>query len=520
MKKYFIYAASALALASCQSDDFLGNDQGTKQDANNLAIQFNGGTGKTTRADKTGQDAATALNKSFVVFGYKTTGDNKSTVYDHYNVNYIADSNGKTQSNTAGWEYVGQATNALNTVNGSAQTIKYWDYSANQYDFVAFSFGSATQGTGDTKVEASKVSQTPSYTLTGKVDELVKCFIADRVTAKDSSTDGTKIANKLVGYKDAVSFNFRSLKAMVRMAIYETVPGYSIKDVKYYVNGTEGTPTGTNPTLYAKDKSIPAGKGTMTITFGPNDETTATDYNQAKAKWTVEGENSSTITWNNDLSLKEPEANEATGKVYIGRDITSKSESEYKDVLPGTTIEKLTLKVDYTLVSTDGSKEEIKVKGATATIPDVYTQWKPNYAYTYIFKISDKTNGSTGGTSVGLYPITFDAVVTETETGKQETITTVAEPSITTYSKDSINNEYKKGNNIYVSVNDADLNLTGDNANCALYTAESNTTITEAYVELCLKNKTGDGPWSLNDGTNNLTVKKANGLSIADKIDA
>ena len=110
------------------------------------------------------------------------------------------------------------------------------------------------------------------------------------------------------------------------------------------------------------------------------------------------------------------------------------------------------MKVDYTLVSTDGSNEEIKVTGATATVPSEYTQWQPNYSYTYIFKISDKTNGSTGGGTAGLYPITFDAIVTETETGKQETITTVETPSITTYAKDAINNEYKTDNNIYVSV--------------------------------------------------------------------
>ena len=113
------------------------------------------------------------------------------------------------------------------------------------------------------------------------------------------------------------------------------------------------------------------------------------------------------------------------------------------------------MKVDYTLVSTDGSKETIKVTGAEATVPSEYTQWQPNYSYTYIFKISDKTNGSTGGDSKGLYPIVFDAVVTETEEGIQNTITTVQDVSITTYANgNEIGNEYKTSDNIYASVID------------------------------------------------------------------
>lgn len=85
MKKYFIYAASALALASCSSDDFLGDNPGNEQNASS-AINFGGETGKTTRANNTGKDAATALGNKFVVFGYKTTGSTTSTVYDHYNI--------------------------------------------------------------------------------------------------------------------------------------------------------------------------------------------------------------------------------------------------------------------------------------------------------------------------------------------------------------------------------------------------------------------------------------------------
>ena len=125
----------------------------------------------------------------------------------------------------------------------------------------------------------------------------------------------------------------------------------------------------------------------------------------------------------------------------------------------------LELRIDYTLESIDGSGEEIHVYGATAFVPAIYAAWKSNYAYTYIFKISDNTNGWTNKVDAatnntdpaGLYPITFDAVVMETQDYTQSTITTVATPSITTYQKGHVytDNEYdaSKGK-IYVQVMD------------------------------------------------------------------
>ena len=520
MKKYFIYAASALALASCSSDDFLGENPGNEQNASS-AINFGGETGKITRANKTGKDAATALGNKFVVFGYKTTGSTTSTVYDHYNIAWKGTDN-KTESNTAGWDYVGVEKNSLAT--STEQTIKYWDYSAGQYDFIAFSFGDRTQGTGDDDVKASKVTTTPSYTLTGKTANLAKCFIADRITAKNKATEK---ANKQYSYGSAINFAFRSLATKVTMGIYETIPGYSVKDVKFYTKADDNNPAET-PTLYAASATIPAddAKGTMTVTFGSNTET-AVDFNEAKVTWKVaEGSNNSSTIAFSALSTVGKEKSEKTGTDFIGRDITNASKpTDFKVVLPGTTVGDLTLKVDYTLESIDGSGEEIKVKGATAVVPEIYTKWQPNFAYTYIFKITDKTNGSTGtGTDpAGLYPITFDAVVTETGDGIQQTITTVNDPAITTYAKGTLNNEYKKNANIYVSVQNQALTLT-PTANCALYTVTAtDMNISEASVANCLVNGKKDATnntWTIADGTKKLVVTVATGLSIVDKIDA
>lgn len=538
MKKYIFLAASALTLASCSSDDFLGDTPGNVQ-SNTSAINFDGGTGKITRATLEGDKAAKALNNNYVVYGYKTAQDNSiTTVFDHYTIHWNNQA-GKTESNTCGWEYVGQKANSLSNLPGDKdQTIKYWDYSASQYDFVAFSFGEANQGEG--KVKATAVTTDPklSYTLTGAVDELEKCFIADRITAKSTVT---KKNNLLVNYKDNVQFNFRSLSTKVTMGIYETIPGYSVKDVKFYSSDNNKLDDAQNkPTLYAKDKNIPAGNGTITVNF-PTTAETETDYNKAHVKFKeAEGSENSSFIQFETLSTVNKEKNEQTESGFIGRDITTFStpkdgnNKKYEVVIPAE-VGDLTLKVDYTLESIDGSGETIKVTGATAVVPGKYTNWEPNYAYTYIFKISDKTNGSTGGSTAGLYPITFDAIVTETETGKQETITTVADNSITTYAKGEIQNEYKTKDNIYVSVNNTtDLHINSGNeedktpTNVKLYTAtgtgsyEKN--ITEATVALCLSKGTPTATTDERvlsvDDNNKLIVTPANGLKIVQEIAA
>lgn len=497
MKKYLIFAASALALASCSSDDFLGENPGTAQNAT-TAINFGGEAGKITRAIQEGSTAAGILKKHFVVFGDKTiAAGTTQAVYDHYDVQWIGDeADKKTQTNQHGWEYVGYTPNKnSNLVDGATQSIKYWDYSAKEYNFAAFSLGDLTDPTDPYKnqlksdatgtipggnVMISQIESNASkYTIKGAVEDITKLYISDRITAKPNSTTSLDI-----DYNKPVKFNFRALKTLVRMGIFETVNGYSVKDVKFYssTNTTSATATGT-PGLYSENTTIPAGNGTATITFGAS-TTTDGSYNKALVKWTSTT-NTKDITFGN-LKLTGAESKEDATKQYLGRTSADASLPEdYNTVIPSAEIGALTLKVDYTLVSTDGSKEEIKVTGATAVVPAEYTKWQPNYSYTYIFKISDKTNGTTGDPTkptpdpAGLYPIVFNAVVTETENGIQNTITTEETPSITTYAKgNETNNEYKSTDNIYACVTDK---TTGKTA--ALYNKEEGGTYTY-YAQL------------------------------------
>lgn len=510
MKKYLIFAASALALASCSSDDFLGENPGNVQNAT-TAINFGGEAGKTTRGNQTGSAAAAILKNHFVVFGDKTNAAGTQAVYDHYDVQWIGDGDDKiTQTNQHGWEYVGCEPNKnSNLATDATQSIKYWDYSASEYNFAAFSLGELTDETDPYKnqlkhdatdavtagnVKISKIdSKATTYTVEGAVDDITKLYISDRITAKPNGS------TPYIDYNEPVQFNFRALKTRVRMGIFETVNGYSVKNVKFYssTNTTSTTATET-PGLYSDNATIPAGQGKATITFGTS--TTDGSYNKALVKWTPTT-NTKDITFAT-LPLKAAESKEEAGDLYLGRTSADASlPDKYNEVIPSAEIGKLTLKVDYTLVSTDGSKEEIKVTGATAVVPAEYTKWQPNYSYTYIFKISDKTNGNTGDPNKpGLYPIVFNAVVTETENGIQNTITTEETPSITTYAKGNVdNNEYKSTDNIYASVTDETTGQTAAlyNANggtyeyyAKLYKLTAGNNITEAEAEAVI-NATG-----------------------------
>ena len=388
MKKYIFLAVSALTLASCSSDDFLGDTPGNNPSYAQKAISFGGTTGKISRAtEKTDGAAAEALGNNFIVFGTKTKEDNTTqTVFNKYTVSYNA---------TNKWTYA-------NTVG---QSLKYWDYSASKYDFYAFSIAGK-----NIIVEKNEEEANPSVTLTGDVSALQACFIAAPVSVSRDK------------YGEDVKFIFSSTGTKVLVGIYETIPGYSIKNIKFHK--ADGT-TVDNPVLYAKDPSFSSstGTGTLKITFGTTITSTMSGGNE-----TGSTENTKDLVLP-EITLKEnkqyQETNSETDK-YLGRDRTSATSTGEFKVSPNDKItDGLTMKVDYTLISTDGSGETITVTGAEVKVPAQYTKWEANYIYKYFFKITDATNGSTGGEggTAGLKPIVFDAVVIENQTNSQTTET-------------------------------------------------------------------------------------------------
>ena len=498
----FFAALASVMLVGCTSNDFVGDTPpATTQDVTEGAINLGGGFRAVTRANKVGADAAALLGNKFYVTGVKGdgTGSDQTDVFKSYSVEWTANTAGTTESNTADWEYVGKTHDFGSNTSITSQTIKYWDYSTTAYDFCAYSLGTGS-ATGTYINYANATSG--AYTLTGSRDDLSKCYITDMKTVAKAA------------YGNEVELEFRSMATKVRMALYETVPGYSVQNVHFYVDdetavANNTTISNTKATLFGgTDEGAATGafftEGTYTVSFphigssyavgGSNATSTAAhpDYNKAHVAMVATG---STTT--QDFGVLQY----TSGKLATASNnptFAGSASPYYVTMLPNENGAVLEMRVNYELIADDGGGEVITVHGAKAFVPAVYTKWLPNYAYTYIFKISDGTNGWTdpsGTEPAGLYPITFDAVVLDpiNTDNEQTTITTVAAPSITTYQKGHLYNdadEYlaSKGA-IYVRVMDngastvaakADLNSKGK-----LYTVTTATggaAISEATV--------------------------------------
>lgn len=457
MNKYFLYAASVLALASCSSDDFLGENSGNGQNASS-AINFGGDAGKITRATSNTGNAAQMLDGQFRIYGVKKMGDTQLvSVFNGYSVWYVENKN-TTTSNTDGWEYVG-ANGATNLGTGNItltkdQTIKFWDYSAPEYYFIA---GSPITCFSHTLTPGNKIN---SATITG---------LAGHINANESGTPLTtypvyiadpKIVQK-ADYNNTVVFSFKRQQAMVRVGLYETIPGYSITEINFYEAGGSKAKDGNNVILTSGTENYFVGgsnvKGTITYNWTgttPSYTYTYDDTNLTQSKNWCAGK----FEPHNALATV---STAAVAELY-GKD-NDMSTNGYFTVIPtpsATTAAPILIKCDYTLTSDDDSGETIKVTGATAAIPAAFSKWEANTRYTYLFKISQNTNGYTGDdpTKAGLYPITFDAAVKES-TDAKGTVTTVSTPSITTYQKSSVTDAsvwYKTGEAIYATATDKD----------------------------------------------------------------
>ena len=526
MKKIYLLATALAALVSCSSDDFVGDASPTPgSEEVGEAILFDFDIQKTTRADQVGSNAATTLQNQFIVYGTKhtsaeaATAANDKVAFQNYVVEYTANSAGNTTSNTHNWEYVGitpyEEAKVKPTV--SSQGIKYWDYSAAQgYTFYGIA-SKADIAAGHVTVEKTTTGSTvydKGYSI--KLDKdanLNNLFVSDRLPVAKTN------------YGKPVTLTFRNFGARVRVGFYETVPGYTVTINKFYYDDnataavtTFGAMDKANESNFAASlqniKTNPTGTNTLAVTYyngtnGPE--------NQVKLA-------ASTVEYNYSLTLGAGVVNTvlATSSATPTWDQTS---GAYTTVYPlEANNNPLLLKIDYTLTPEDESDGVIVVKGANVVVPTQYVKWKSNFAYTYLFKISDNSNGNTGtiGTDPeGLFPITFDAVtVAVANDNTQETITNFEKYSITTYANGSevtTNNEYKAGETIYVvKENNTDGSHTivvptgiGEAAdNVQVYKA---TTTGDAISEATVKAKLTGSP-------NGITLTALTGTEIATRV--
>ena len=463
MKKNLCYIALAIiAMTGCTSNDYVG-DQEKLEAGISRPISFGFDVPTPTRAagEKTGSEAATDLSSQFYIYAIKNESTDKAgnvgtgnLVFNNYVVKWI-DNSYSTTSNTKGWEYVGYTLSAKEqenvTPNGAAvaQTIKYWDYGAADYTFYAFSALPADIE-GDkvkvAKVQDKKTTDDPAhtvydngYTVTLAANaNLDKLFFAERVNIGKSNNTDRNQANQ---YGGNVTFRFHNAATKVRVAMYETVPGYSVK-IKEFKVADAANPefsamtTSKNANFAANLQNCATGTaGNLTVT-----------YRSAA----IGLENHPTVSFSGTKANVLELGDKLKADVTIGESATAatydKEANAYTSVFPNeTNTQNLKLKLSYTLTA-PVTGETIEITDKTAEIPAQYLKWKPGYAYTYIFKITDDN----------LYPITFDAVEILAEDGSAEYITTVTEPSITTFGVKggkyvAGKDEYEAGSDIYAT---------------------------------------------------------------------
>ena len=466
--KHLLLATVAMIMTACASEDFVGDER--LHEANDTPpIHFNGGTEAITRATSNTGTTAQKLDGQFKIYGVKsgaTPGADMQNVFVNYVVWYADNSANTTTSNSNNWEYVGNTSvtyGSANTSLSKEQTIKFWDYGAADYRFVAGSPVSAFTYNVTSTTEPTVTQTIATASVTGLAGHINAHPIIDEST-KPLATNPVYVAKPKIitstHYREPVTFEFVRQQAQVRVGIYETIPGYVISDIHFYTQVYNAdTHESSWKTPRESGNSVVLASTTPGYFVGATNGAATIEYDWTASppsytyRYDTAGESPTVSTAQNwyggvfkalgtQPAVKAITSTDAGlfgiyGETGADADMAANGYFSVLPTLPTTDAAPLLIKCDYTLKSIDvNSDETIDVEGATAAIPAAFTKWAPNTLYTYLFKISDNTNGSTGQNISGLYPITFAAV--ESDGGSMGTTTIVTTPSITTYQEGSV----------------------------------------------------------------------------------
>ena len=296
---------------------------------------------------------------SFKVWAYKNMTAEIQTVMPGFTVNYLGGAH-STNSNAAGWEYVGQQP-----TNGLEQTIKYWDLNAQAYRFFAIAGDNGTYeahggNENDDKFTLPMDGSTPEKAAaTPYYSELW-------FKTTDQLVDGIAPL-----YKQPVKLQFCTPFAKVRFMFRfadPTLTRNSLMDVNFLPSSA------------------------ITITRDGNDEVTAvtvTESNNIAVKGTY------TVSYpvtGNGTAMTGPTYTVATTGGYLTAFTQDYYETEESSdqlaeywyyVLPYQESPAINTPGNYTLTATLNGK--IKA----AVVPEQYMKWLRGYTYTYIFKVTE-----------------------------------------------------------------------------------------------------------------------------------
>ena len=222
-------------------------------------------------------------------------------------------------------------------------------------------------------------------------------------------------------YSNNVQLSFNRLRAKVNIGFYETISGYTVE----ILNLKDGE--------YLGVCAAPAKLENSTYSYGDL-------YKSSKVVINFSDLSNVGITWSDPVKYNQSSKDHISfaipsGKISEDSSNPTKSSTDYyalpKDVSTGG----LTFHVTFKLTST--TNETIIVHDAKVFVPATYCNWESNHAYTYIFKITTATTGSTDSDDKNnidpsspdatdekaLYPIVFEnCTVVDWETAETQTI--------------------------------------------------------------------------------------------------
>ena len=501
MKKVLILACAALT--ACTNDIDLGpNKEQVETLSNAIGFQMAKKNMTTTKATQTLQSQG---HYNFGVWGYKAvTGSAVPTIMENYLVGYMDDTYhkgyfmtsanqttlgdasssdngtsmwayenmGSTQysrtSNGTGEHYYLSNTDTKYMSNNEKQYLRFWDHSSastNFYAYAPYVNGANTVSFDNT----SKIMTFPNGSMKAGYDDASQFeYMYAGVSVPKSK------------YREDVKLNFKRMSSRIRVKFWEDIPGYQIKIISLYdatytddvyaTPVTAPTTTTGNSITYPQSKyAVQAGASvdftdiaTPDLTITPD----VADASKSGKSLLFEAPAGTAFTY--------PIAGtpETSGKIGEERNAASLSATVYYGIpafgsykVPG-----FIFHVSYELTSTTG--EKITVRNAKVYVPEENCQWKPNYSYTYIFKITKKSNGTTAPVTsptnpdndntidkdeIALFPIVFDGCTVEDYETEIENDYTISDPDAPVYTLSLKASSVAKGSNIIGTANFAPI---------------------------------------------------------------
>lgn len=322
MKQALPIIMSLVLLFSCSNDK---QEEGTNTPEHDRQVPVTFSSVKSQGEEVTTRATTTPLNKNFVVYGYKTTSnDYVQTVFDGYNVSFTSNSAGTSTENTHNYSYVGGTA-----VDGkTTQSIKYWDFSAKQYQYFAYTNGTPSA----TSTEAFTDAEGITFTFNG-------------VDANNESTQPLFSELKNVSHADYGNVVQMVFLRPVSQVCYRFVVSDGIDANSVTVLSSSFAPTVGEEKIYTK--------GNVSINY-KNDGMSFKSVGTVVLSETISGD-----TYTNQFTTPEQKYN----------------------VMPNVPNGLGAFKLTANIAGTE----------KTAIVPSQYMRWLPNYTYTYIFKIIDKS---------------------------------------------------------------------------------------------------------------------------------